>query len=218
DENVIRTVNTRVTQAKGRYCTLSHSWGGAKLLKTALDNVEKFLLKGIETSELENSKLKEAIQISRSLDVRYIWIDSLCTIQDPPRDFKTEDALMRNGFRNSYCNIVAAGSDASKRGGLLRGRELDALLDSFIYSQGWVFQGKYFVALPTPAFGISGSKIYLTFTERMISPRILYFARIQIFWDCGTISACESLPSGFPLLLDHLAATDWHWRGHLAYN
>jgi hypothetical protein len=37
----------------------------------------------------------------------------------------------------------------------------------------------------------------------------------EIFWDCGTLSACETLPDGLPLSLDDAASTDRHWRGRL---
>jgi hypothetical protein len=49
----------------------------------------------------------------------------------------------------------------------------------------------------------------------MLSPRILHFAKRQIYWDCSTISACEALPEGLPFSLDRFAATDRHWRGRL---
>jgi hypothetical protein len=49
----------------------------------------------------------------------------------------------------------------------------------------------------------------------MLAPRVLHFTHDQIFWDCGTLSACETLPSGLPLPLDDAAATDRHWRGRL---
>jgi hypothetical protein len=51
--------------------------------------------------------------------------------------------------------------------------------------------------------------------ERMLSPRILHFTHKQLFWDCGTLSACESLPTGLPLQIDDSASTDRHWRGRL---
>jgi hypothetical protein len=49
----------------------------------------------------------------------------------------------------------------------------------------------------------------------MLAPRVLHFAHSQIFWDCSTLSACESLPKGLPLPLDDVASTDRHWRGRL---
>jgi len=51
----------------------------------------------------------------------------------------------------------------------------------------------------------------------MLSPRLLHFTQNQIFWDCCTTSACETLPTGLPLPLDRLAATDRHWRGRLSF-
>jgi hypothetical protein len=51
--------------------------------------------------------------------------------------------------------------------------------------------------------------------ERMLAPRVLHFTHKQIFWDCGTLSACEALPRGLPLPLDDIASTDRHWRGRL---
>jgi hypothetical protein len=49
----------------------------------------------------------------------------------------------------------------------------------------------------------------------MLSPRILHFAKKQIFWDCSTLSACEALPAGLPHALDTISATDRQWRGRL---
>lgn len=49
----------------------------------------------------------------------------------------------------------------------------------------------------------------------MLAPRILHFAADQIFWDCGTLSACETLPDGLPHALDAEAAIDRHWRGRM---
>jgi hypothetical protein len=49
----------------------------------------------------------------------------------------------------------------------------------------------------------------------MLAPRVLHFTHDQIFWDCGTLSACETLPKGLPLPLDDVASTDRHWRGRL---
>lgn len=49
----------------------------------------------------------------------------------------------------------------------------------------------------------------------MLARRVLHFTHNQIFWDCGTLSACEALPNGLPLPLDDSASTDRHWRGRL---
>jgi hypothetical protein len=49
----------------------------------------------------------------------------------------------------------------------------------------------------------------------MLSPRIIHFTNSQVFWDCSTISACETLPDGLPFALSAHATTDRRWRGRL---
>ena len=49
----------------------------------------------------------------------------------------------------------------------------------------------------------------------MLAPRILHFAEKQIFWDCPSLSACETLPGGLPQPMDRVAGPDRHWRGRL---
>lgn len=49
----------------------------------------------------------------------------------------------------------------------------------------------------------------------MLAPRILHFARNQVFWDCPSLSACEALPAGLPRPMDTAAGPDRHWRGRL---
>jgi hypothetical protein len=44
---------------------------------------------------------------------------------------------------------------------------------------------------------------------------MLHFAHSQIFWDCSSLSACETLPSGLPHALDKRASIDRHWRGRI---
>ncbi|KAF2808701.1 HET-domain-containing protein, partial [Mytilinidion resinicola] len=222
DENVVRLIETKITKVKGPYCTLSHAWGPPekKFLTTTVWNMAKHLLNGIKMSELPPN-FQQAIEITRFLKIRYIWIDSLVIVQEPYGDFVKEGDLMHKVYRYSYCNIVAADS-SDGYGGLFRKRDPHAvlpvefrateatyglgkkawtivpadlwereLLNSFIYTRGWVFQ------------------------ERMLSPRILHFTKHQIFWDCNTLSACEAFPTGLPLHLDKKASTDRHWRGRL---
>jgi hypothetical protein len=69
--------------------------------------------------------------------------------------------------------------------------------------------------LPSPEYLDSPGADLVESTERILSPRILHFTKHQIFWDCGTLSACEVFPNGLPFPLDHKASTDRHWRGRL---
>lgn len=56
---------------------------------------------------------------------------------------------------------------------------LDAVCDSPLLKRAWVFQ------------------------ERLLSPRTLYFAEDQLYWECGELYASESFCKGGPWDLDH---------------
>lgn len=60
---------------KPDYLTLSHCWGGAKILRLLEDNTELFF-RSIPTDQLPKT-FKDAITITRRLGYRYLWIDSL---------------------------------------------------------------------------------------------------------------------------------------------
>jgi hypothetical protein len=66
------------------------------------------LLKDLPLAEL-TQVFRDAIDLARRLDVAYIWIDSLCIMQDSVQDWQYESALMGNVYKYSWCNIAATG-------------------------------------------------------------------------------------------------------------
>jgi len=99
------------------YITLSHCWGGTtKRIGPTEDNLSDFQ-KGISLASLPQT-FRDAIVLARHLDrrVRYIWIDSLCIIQNNKADFLSESAQMYQIYRNSYCNISATAATDSEKG------------------------------------------------------------------------------------------------------
>jgi hypothetical protein len=47
----------------------------------------------------------EAIRLTRAMGCRYLWIDSLCIIQDSKEDWEKEAALMAFVYGGSLCNV-----------------------------------------------------------------------------------------------------------------
>ena len=127
---------------------------------------------------------------------------------------------MHKVYRFSYCNIVAVHSVDSK-GGLFRERNKRHIIPAQFSDRGSpLFGEKLWRIFPESLWNneLLHANIYKrgwVFQERMLSPRILHFAENQIFWDCGTVSACETAPFALPQPLDNIAATDRHWRGRL---
>ena len=85
--------------------TLSHCWGGQTPLQLRKDNIESFT-EGIELSQVPRS-FRDALKIAAKLMVRYLWIDSLCIIQDSTEDWQREARLVSDVYTNSWCNIAA---------------------------------------------------------------------------------------------------------------
>jgi hypothetical protein len=104
---------------QGKYMTLSHCWGSVQFLTTTRCTFEERKA-GIQLAELPQT-FKDAVSFTRSLGIRYLWIDSLCIIQQDHDDWEIEAGRMRSVYSNSYLNIAATGSSAGN-GGCFRER------------------------------------------------------------------------------------------------
>ncbi|RYP07532.1 hypothetical protein DL765_009130 [Monosporascus sp. GIB2] len=92
----------------GRYATLSHCWGPTQPVKTLNSN-----LKHMRTSipfESLPIVFRQAIQVAISLSLEYIWIDSLCIVQDDTDDWEVEASKMCDYYENGFLNIATAAS------------------------------------------------------------------------------------------------------------
>jgi hypothetical protein len=65
---------------KGRYIALSHCWGSTQTFTTENSTAAERFYK-IDWSMLPKT-YQDAILITRNFGIRYLWIDSLCIIQD----------------------------------------------------------------------------------------------------------------------------------------
>lgn len=104
---------------RGKWVALSHRWGHKELLKATKANFEE-LQTGIALSSLPAS-FQDAVAITRYLGVRYLWIDSLCIIQDSKEDWQVQSAEMPDIYKNAYTTIAAAATENS-HGGILVNR------------------------------------------------------------------------------------------------
>jgi hypothetical protein len=104
-----------------QYATLSHCWGKARVIQTTKENLA-LRMQVIEWDHLPKT-FQDAVAIVQALGVRFLWIDSLCIVQDDVLDWKQESVRMAAIYSNSYINIAATGSSDS-RGGCLYPRSL----------------------------------------------------------------------------------------------
>ena len=94
--------------------TLIHRWGTDEpimLTEASLSDMSK----RIDIANLSQT-YRDAIAITRSLGVRYLWIDSLCIIQDSKVDWQTEAARMGDIYKFSVCTIAASWASSNSEG------------------------------------------------------------------------------------------------------
>lgn len=162
---------------------------------------------GISLSSLPRT-FQDAIAICKRLHVRYIWIDSLCIMQDKDdlSDWVREAGLMHRVYSHSFLNVSALAAHDSSHS-LFASREPSVLEDM-----------KSMTALDGKEIGqtqklhevvdilfwereINHSHLNLRawiLQERLLSPRVVHFASAQVFWECHELDAAESSPRGLP--------------------
>src|SRR5437762_6223654 len=72
----------------GQYATLSHCWGKVPLLTTTLATLDD-RLRDIPLNLLPQT-FRDAVLLTRKFKLQYLWIDSLCIIQDSRSDWEIE--------------------------------------------------------------------------------------------------------------------------------
>jgi hypothetical protein len=85
---------------------LSYCWGGEQPFTTTSKTAQDHTT-GIQFSLLPQT-LKDAMVVTYKLGLRYIWIDSLCILQDDPEDLNREIANMEKTFQGALFTISAA--------------------------------------------------------------------------------------------------------------
>ncbi|KAK6606012.1 heterokaryon incompatibility protein [Botrytis cinerea] len=91
--------------------------GRAPILTLTTKNLEAFQ-QGLPISQLSKT-FRDTVDVGKRLlrdfNVRYIWIDSLCIIQDSKPDWENEAPKMSQVYGNAFCCIAAtSATDGSK--------------------------------------------------------------------------------------------------------
>jgi hypothetical protein len=82
-------------------------WRGTK------EDESELHLREISLAQLSQT-LQDAIEITRLLGFQYLWVDSMCMIQDDDNDWLQEANAMGAIYENAYCTLAATdGIDGS---------------------------------------------------------------------------------------------------------
>ncbi|KAF1832274.1 HET-domain-containing protein [Decorospora gaudefroyi] len=176
------------------YIALSHPWGDPKNhppFCTTRGEVLEAFKKRIPYEELP-ATFKDAIYCTQRLNVRYLWIDSICILQGDDGDFKEESTRMENVFSGAYC-VLAASRAKGQRDGFLGPRQRH---DFVTFQRG--DEKPFYVCKTIDNFNkdvIEGSlnKRGWVLQERALARRTIYFTERQTYFECGNGIRCETL-------------------------
>ncbi|KAK6603971.1 heterokaryon incompatibility protein [Botrytis cinerea] len=196
---VIRLVETQKI-SKDRYSpyfTLSHRWGAtSNQSRRLLSSNKSAWMKSIPTDQMP-ALFQDAIQFTRDMNVSYIWIDSLCIIQDSPEDWIIEAALMDRVYAQSRCNIAASSASAkdSVNKGLFHTRSIEDIASLAVVRKSLTrkdHQGIFEISISDNSFiDPYGSLLY----------RRAWVLQEQLMWECREERASETFPMGTSLIV-----------------
>lgn len=188
---------------RARYACLSHCWGSSQPLRTLQENIDAHK-RSIPIDVLPKT-FRDAVAVTKFFDIRYLWIDSLCIVQDDSEDWTKEAAQMANIYQNSTITIGASASRGAHSGLFLKNpRERDKPLA--LLTGNRTHDGIFLQKLRDEKnHGLRRSKLMTrgwVVQERLLSPRFLHFGSYELILECMTRTTCECDSLEFESIVD----------------
>ena len=202
------------SKVPSRYLSLSHCWGKTQNIVTTTNNLLAHKSR-IPFSFLSQT-FKDAIYITRKLGVQFLWIDSLCILQDSVLDWERESALMGSIYMDSILTIAATDAADGDQGFLSPRRSACPLPFSINHPMIGSIADTVWVAAWTPHFDDAieqaplSKRAWVT-QERLLPPRILHFTKTKIMWECRTQTETEGSPDTRRSKLTLTEDSGYHW-------
>ncbi|KAH7348126.1 heterokaryon incompatibility protein-domain-containing protein [Pyrenochaeta sp. MPI-SDFR-AT-0127] len=156
---------------------------------------------GIEVNTLSKT-FQDAIALTRHLGIKFLWIDSLCIIQDDPEDWAKESAQMATVYRDAFL-VIAATRDEHGDIGCFSDRTKPTLCfevplpDDQVARVYLRSRPNYWPFDPLSMYKMSHDAEYPLLSrawcsqERILAKRMIHFAGEELFWECQTRTRCE---------------------------
>lgn len=207
---------SEINNFKEPYVCLSHRWGGPehKRLTSTVVNIHNHM-EGIAWDDIPKT-FQDAIEVCRRMSASYLWIDTLCILQEyygmsgevkakTETDFATENSAMARTYQNSQFTICASMSTSMDSGMFPRKYDHQIKVTGDDGNEAilrvTVVRSHY-----TPPTDLETRG--WTYQEYLLPPRILDFGPFEVSWRCQKDQICECTDTEFP--------SNWGWRGVLA--
>ena len=174
---------------KEQYAALSHCWGDSTHFTTTSTNLPD-RLNIIPDADLPKT-FADAVLITRKLGLRYLWIDSLCIVQNNAEDWARESAVMGQLYHNAFITISASAAPNDRDIGCLFDRRewITDLVAVPYWTSDERVDGHFYIHKRPPNYVKCQSESPLqerawTLQERLLSPRTIQFTFRQVYFEC----------------------------------
>jgi hypothetical protein len=178
------------------YVALSYVWGLKKNYTTDILNIRVHQQQASLQTYLDKipKVIRDAIELVRRLGLRYLWVDSLCIVQNSKRSWNLNAQKMNIIYGNAHLTICAADGNDAWFG-------LKALDTSEHAKNQHIEECAPGVRLMVSQLAETGinSSVWntraWTFQERLLSKRCLIFTEGRVFFQCRSATMSEDLVS-----------------------
>ncbi|KAL4723729.1 hypothetical protein ACLX1H_009373 [Fusarium chlamydosporum] len=187
----VKLVDTTNLDPSTRYVALTHRWGTVQplmLLKVLRDSFHE----SIPFASIPPT-FRDAIKLANDIGIEYIWIDSLCIIQDSKDDWQAEAARMASVYSQAYVTIAATAAKDSAAGlkeptSMLR--HPCEITPSWTGFENEIPSGPLRIIIRSAFCDEVLSRPLFrrgwTFQEWILSPKTIHVARDQLWWTSAT--------------------------------
>ncbi|KAI1411203.1 HET-domain-containing protein [Hypoxylon sp. FL1857] len=199
---------------KGRYLALSHRWGDPNSSHKKLLTFQENLVAHCKRMPLAEfpKTFRDAIEVTRGLGIQYIWIDSICIVQNDTVDWEVEAGRMHSVYSNAFATIFADRATHSDDGlfqnekdrgtprsvRVIEYKDGDSDTTTRVLVQTHIDSG-------TANFATDASELFcqadqcesqLTgrgwiLQEECLSRRRIHFTETELKWKCPTTANCD---------------------------
>ncbi|KAF2713556.1 HET-domain-containing protein, partial [Pleomassaria siparia CBS 279.74] len=177
-----------------RYVALSYCWGTSQQSTTRTTSLSS-REEEIVVSDLSQT-LQDAITMTRALGLRYIWIDSVCIVQDDKDDWATEAAKMAEVYSAAWLVLAATGTSDSATGFLFERSSPLVIGSKLLGGKAPVVHARRDEAhhAQERSFEMERCPLFQRawcMQERELARRVVHFLPDEVVWRCRTETDCE---------------------------
>jgi hypothetical protein len=191
-------LDCKLNRTDQKYAALTHRWGDPGVHGN-------FCLSGGNLESWQNrldlrtlpQTFQDAIKVARGLEIHYLWIDTLCIVQDDETDLQAQISKMEDVFKSAYVTLSATCATSTTDGFLKRACKKRQYRQIHINHEP-NHSGQFYLCDPIDNFKRDVEQSALSkrgwiFQERALSRRIIHFTATQVYWECGRGIRCETL-------------------------